>query len=96
MYIQIVNTTLTKYNIIRTEVTKSNAVRNISSITKAMQWKLSDCTTKQLRDDLVNKIYRGVDGKNIPAGTRQYKSRARVNGTLNVKKNKPIPVAVAA
>lgn len=91
MYIQITNRTLTSNNMITIETTAGDAPRQTLIAIKNRRWNTCDCNSKQIDDALITRKYRGVDGKNIPAGTRQYKSRARYQGTLNVKKNKAIP-----
>ena len=79
MYIQITNTTLAKNNQIQsTKETIGQSVRKAG-------WKLIDCKFSEIRAELVDTKYRGADGKSVPAGTRQYKSRAKSVGTLNKK-----------
>lgn len=81
MLVQITNTTKTTHN--QVQATK----QTIGSTVRKMGWKLADCKVAELRDELVNTVYRGADGKNIPAGRRQYKARAKKTGTLNKKAN---------
>lgn len=79
MYIQIKNSTLPKNNQIQsTKETIGQAVRKAG-------WKLADCKFTEIRTELVETKYRGADGKTVPSGTRQYKSRAKSSGTLNIK-----------
>ena len=94
MYLQITNTTKSKYNSIRIESTSKTIGTNVIQSIKKQGWNVSDCTVSEVRDELVNTVYRGVDGKSIPPGKRQYKSRAVSRGTLN-KKPSQIPIAVA-
>jgi len=82
MYIQITNKTLQKHNQIQSKK------ETIGSAVRKAGWKLVDCKFTEIRDELVDTVYRGADGKSVPAGTRQYKSRAKSAGTLN----KPIGV----
>ena len=81
MYIQITNTTLPKFNIIR--ATKETLVQ---SVNKA-GWKMGDCKFKQIQDALVDTVYRGTDGKNAKPSTKQYLGRAKRNHTINMKVN---------
>jgi len=79
MYIQITNSTLPKNNQI--QATKET----IGQMVRKAGWKLADCKFSEIRTELVETKYRGADGKSIPSGTRQYKSRAKASGTLNKK-----------
>ncbi len=79
MYLQVKNNTKTKFNTIRT--TKETLCSDI----KRQGWNINDCAVSEIRPELVDTVYRGRDGKNIPAGTKQYKSRARSMGNLNKK-----------
>lgn len=79
MYIQISNSKLTSNNQI--QATKEN----IGQTVRKAGWNLKDCTFQQIRDELVETKYRGVDGKSIPPGKKQYRSRAKSSGTLNCK-----------
>lgn len=81
MYIQITNTTLSKFNQIRVDNGK------ISAALKQQGWDKADCKFASINDDLVDKKYRGTDGKNVPNGRKQYKARAVSKGTHNMKSN---------
>ena len=88
MYIQIINQTLSKHNQAIVQVTDLKQTSNVV-INKIQQmgWDKMDCKTSQVRDELITTKYRGVDGKSIPNGRKQYKSRAKQTGTLNMKVN---------
>jgi nucleoside diphosphate kinase len=58
MILQVVNTTKNKFNQIRT--TKENVIKEI----KSKGWNLKDCKIIELKDELVNTIYKSADGKN--------------------------------
>jgi nucleoside diphosphate kinase len=58
MILQVVNTTKNKFNQIRT--TKENVIKEIES----KGWNLKDCKIIELKDELVNTIYKSADGKN--------------------------------
>lgn len=81
MYIQVTNTTLSKFNIIRS--TKDTLIKDVAK----MGWKLNDCKLIQLQPALVDTVYRGTDGKNAKPSTKQYLGRAKVNKTHNMKVN---------
>ena len=81
MYIQVTNTTLSKFNIIRS--TKDTLSKDV----KRIGWKMSDCKFTQLQSALVDTVYRGTDGKNAKPSTRQYLGRAKRNHTINMKVN---------
>ena len=81
MYIQIVNTKLPKFNTVQ-----ATPATIISQLNK-LGWNKADCKFKQIRNELVDIVYRGVDGKNIPNGRKQYLGRARSNKTHNMKVN---------
>ena len=88
MYIQIINQVKTKHNqtiveVIDLKQTSSIVINKIQQ----MGWNKSECKTSQVRDELILTRYRGVDGKSIPNGKKQYKSRAKQTGTLNMKVN---------
>lgn len=84
MYLQITNTTLEKHNqsIVQVGDTKTIASVIISKC-KSLGWNVKQCITNQVRDELVNTVYRGVDGKSIPNGRKQYRARALKTGTIN-------------
>lgn len=88
MYIQIINQTLSKHNQAIVQVTDLKQTSNVV-INKIQQmgWDKMDCKTSQVRDELITTKYRGVDGKSIPNGRKQYKSRAKQTGTLNMRVN---------
>jgi len=50
-------------------------------------WDIKNCTVTEIRPELVDTTYRGADGKNIPAGKKQYKTRAKSKNNLNMKVN---------
>lgn len=79
MYLQVQNTTKTSFNQIRTD--KANLVKDI----KRQGWNIKDCNVSEIPAALVDTVYRGADGKNIPAGKKQYKTRAKSQNNLNVK-----------
>lgn len=58
MYLQVTNLGLSKFNQIRT--TKGKLFKDV----KNQGWDLSNCSVKELREDLVNKVYKSPDGKN--------------------------------
>jgi hypothetical protein len=79
MYLQVQNTVKSSHNIIRSS--KETLVKDI----KRQGWNIQDCTVKEIRPELVDAKYRGADGKNIPSGQKQYKTRAKSRGNLNMK-----------
>lgn len=79
MYLQVINKGKAKHNTIQS--TKDTLFRDI----KRQGWSLIDCNVSEIRAELVDTKYRGTDGKNIPAGRKQYKSRAGSTNTLNRK-----------
>lgn len=79
MYLQVQNTTKTSFNQIRTD--KANLVKDI----KRQGWDIKDCNVSEIPSALVDTVYRGADGKNIPAGKKQYKTRAKSHNNLNIK-----------
>ena len=79
MIVQIQNTTLPKFN--QVQATSNTML----GVIKRNGWVLSDCKITELRDELVNTVYRGVDGKSIPPGKKQYRTRAKNAGSLNTK-----------
>ena len=81
MYLQVTNTTAKTHNTIRS--TKETLFVDV----KKQGWKLQECTVKEIRSELVDTKYRGVDGKSIPAGKKQYKTRAKNKNNLNMKVN---------
>ena len=85
MYLQVKNNTKEKFNQIQT--TKENLFSDV----KKQGWKMVDCSVVELKDELVEAKYRGADGKNIPSGQKQYKTRAKRAGNLN-KKNVMVDV----
>lgn len=79
MHIQITNIKIPKNNqIIATKAT-------IGVMMKRAGWKIPECVFKEIRPELIKTTYRGSDGKNAPASMKQYKSRAELCGTLNMK-----------
>jgi nucleoside diphosphate kinase len=58
MIVQIINTTKSKFNQIKT--TKENVIKEI----KSNGWNIKDCKIIELKDELVNTIYKSADGKN--------------------------------
>jgi hypothetical protein len=83
MYLQITNKTLSAKNQIQLFTPEQDIAVNVAIKVKQVGWKLSDVIIKQLRDELVTTRYRGVDGKNTPLCKREYKTRAKMNGTGN-------------
>lgn len=81
MYLQVTNTTAKTHNTIRS--TKETLFTDV----KKQGWKVQDCTVKEIRPELVDTTYRGADGKNIPSGQKQYKTRAKSRNNLNMKVN---------
>jgi len=77
MYLQVINSTQSKFNTIRS--TKETLMQDI----KRQGWNVQDCSVSEIRSELVDTKYRGADGKNIPAGQKQYKTRAARRGNLN-------------
>jgi hypothetical protein len=57
MYLQVTNSKLAKFNQIGTTPGK------LMSDLKNMGWKLSDCKVSEIRKELVEANYKGVDGK---------------------------------
>ena len=60
MYLQVTNTTKEKFNQIKS--TKETLIKDI----KAQGWVVQDCKVKEVRESLVQTIYRGADGKTVP------------------------------
>jgi hypothetical protein len=58
MWLQIINTKREKQNQIRS--TKATLFQDI----KANGWRIQDCKVTELKEALVNTVYRGTDGKN--------------------------------
>lgn len=83
MYLQITNKTLSAKNQIQLFTPEQDIAVNVAIKVKQVGWKLSDVIIKQLRDELVTTRYRGVDGRNTPLSKREYKTRAKSNGTCN-------------
>lgn len=81
MYLQVTNTAKTSFNQIQS--TTKTLVKDI----KSQGWNISDCKVKEIRPELVDTKYKGADGKNIPAGQKQYKTRAKSRNNLNMKVN---------
>jgi hypothetical protein len=81
MYLQVQNTAKQTHNTIRS--TKDTLIKDI----KKQGWNIQDCSVKEIRSELVDTKYRGADGKNIPSGQKQYKTRAKSRGNLNMKVN---------
>ena len=79
MYLQVVNNSLGKFNQIRT--TKATLFNDV----KKQGWQMGDCKISEIKKELVDTKYRGADGKNIPSGQKQYKTRATSRGNLNKK-----------
>ena len=77
MYLQVKNSVQAKFNTIRS--TKETLMQDI----KRQGWNIQDCSVSEIRAELVDTKYRGADGKNIPAGKKQYKTRATRRGNLN-------------
>ena len=73
MYLQITNTSKKRNNLVR--VASKGAV--IKAI-KKQGWKLSDCTIKELADDLVTNKYKELDGRMNTKGKQfaQFAMRA--------------------
>lgn len=57
MYLQVTNSKLAKYNQIRT--TPGKLIEDV----KNLGWKISDCKVSEIRKELVDSSYKGVDGK---------------------------------
>lgn len=83
MYLQVQNNLKTSFNQIRTD--KANLVKDV----KRQGWNIKDCKISEIPAALVDTVYRGADGKNIPAGTKQYKTRAKSRNNLNMTKVVP-------
>ena len=81
MYLQVTNTAAKTHNTIRS--TKETLFKDVQK----QGWKVQDCTVKEIRPELVDTKYRGADGKNIPSGQKQYKTRAKSRNNLNMKVN---------
>ena len=95
MYLQVVNKGKAKHNIIQS--TKDTLFGDI----KKQGWDVKDCTVTEIRSELIETKYRGADGKNIPAGQKQYKTRAARRGNLNkvnahVNVDKIVPAAAVS
>jgi hypothetical protein len=58
MTLQVINTTKTRFNQIRTN--KSNLMADL----KLQGWNLKDCKVIELKEELVHTLYRSADGKN--------------------------------
>lgn len=82
MYIQVINPNQTKHNQFRT------TQEQIVSECKKRGWKTSECQFKQIREELVDTKYRGIDGK-TKNPTRQYKIRDKSTSNLNAPKRYP-------
>ena len=91
MYLQVKNTTKTSFNQIRS--TKDTLIKDV----KRQGWNIQDCKVSEIPAALVDNVYRGADGKNIPSGSKQYKTRAKSKNNLNisnkVKKTEALAVA---
>jgi hypothetical protein len=83
MYFQITNTTFKAKNQVQLFTPEQDRIQNIAIKVKQMGWKLSEVIVTQLRDELVTKRYRGIDGKNTIPARKEYKTRAKSNGTMN-------------
>lgn len=84
MYIQITNKSLVKHNITMVEVSDlKQMVSTVNNKIRLMGWNQDDCIKTQVSDLIMTAKYRGVDGKSIAPGKKQYKSRAKASGTLN-------------
>ena len=81
MYLQVTNTTAKTHNTIRS--TKETLFKDV----KQQGWEIKDCTVKEIRSELIETKYRGADGKTIPSGQKQYKTRAKSKNNLNMKVN---------
>jgi hypothetical protein len=57
MYLQVTNLKLAKFNQIRT------TLNNLKTDLANMGWNMSDCSVIELRKELVDSVYKGVDGK---------------------------------
>ncbi len=79
MYLQVTNKGKAKHNTIQ------STNETLFSDIRRQGWNVSDCSVSEIRAELVDTKYRGTDGKNIPAGRKQYKSRAGSTNTLNRK-----------
>lgn len=77
MYLQVKNTTIPNHNIIRT------STETLFSDVRKQGWDIKNCIVSEIRDELVNTVYKGRDGKNIPSGSRQYATRAKSRKNLN-------------
>jgi hypothetical protein len=89
MYLQVQNTSKTSSNQIRTD--EANLVKDI----KRQGWNIQDCSVSEIPAALVDTVYRGADGKNIPAGTKQYKTRAKSKSQNNLNVKNAITVVKA-
>lgn len=79
--VQVKNNSKSKFNQF---TTPSNKV--VSEI-KMRGWNISDCVIAEVREELINTVYRGVDGK-TKTPTRQYLTRAKSTSNLNKGKRK--------
>jgi len=70
MYFQITNTSKERNNLARV-ASKGAVIKEI----KKRGWKLSDCTIKQLADELVTNKYKDLDGRMNTRG-KQFAQRA--------------------
>lgn len=93
MYFQVTNTTLNKFNQIQISVEQSpNMGTAINREIRKHGWQTTDCKVNEIRPELVEAKYRGADGKNIPSGQKQYKTRAKSRNNLNMKVNVKINI----
>ena len=84
MYIQIVNKSLSKFNTVMVEVSDvKSIVSAVNNKIDSMGWNKADCTKSEVSKLIMEAKYRGVDGKSIAPGKKQYKSRAKASGSLN-------------
>lgn len=77
MYLQVKNTTKPNHNTIRT------STETLFSDVRKQGWNIKDCIVSEIREELVNTVYKGRDGKNIPSGSKQYATRAKSRKNLN-------------
>ena len=90
MYLKIINKNLSQFNQSIFKVTDNKTIsQKVHSQLNMLGWAKADCQIQQVRDELITTKYRGVDGKTIPPGMRQYKTRAKSYNNLN-KKQVPV------
>lgn len=77
--VQVKNNSKSKFNQFNT--TSNKVVGEVRS----RGWDMKDCVVVEVRSELVETVYRGVDGK-TKTPTRQYLTRAKSTSNLNATK----------